>query len=110
MAYLNKAQYDYRRESAAARNISNEEIAVQNGMTEKQAELISELAAQRHEMHCNIDRLVCDGSYDKIGETLALTNEEIKMSGLPPVCGLDDLSHCLSETMAYIDIDDLDLL
>ena len=79
-------------------------------MTEKQAELISELAAQRHEMHCNIDRLVCDGSYDKIGETLALTNEEIKMSGLPPVCGLDDLSHCLSETMAYIDIDDLDLL
>ena len=110
MAYLNKAQYDYRRESAAARNISNEEIAVQNGMTEKLAELISELAAQRHEMHCNIDRLVCDGSYDKIGETLALTNEEIKMSGLPPVCGLDDLSHCLSETMAYIDIDDLDLL
>lgn len=41
MAYLNKRQYDYRRESAAARNLNNEEIAVQNGMTSDQAELIS---------------------------------------------------------------------
>lgn len=43
MAYLNKAQYDYRREAAAARNLSNEEIAVHNGMTSEQAELISKL-------------------------------------------------------------------
>lgn len=37
MAYLNKAQYDYRRESAAARNLNNEEIAVEHGMTGYQA-------------------------------------------------------------------------
>lgn len=29
MAYLNKQQYEYRRESAATRNLNNEDIAVQ---------------------------------------------------------------------------------
>lgn len=110
MAYLNQRQYDFRRESAAARNINNEEIAVQNGMTGKQAELITELASLRHEMHSNIDKLVCDGSYEKIGENLALTNESIKNSGLPPVCGLNDVAEVISDNCAYIDIEDLDLL
>ena len=41
MAYLNQRQYDYRRESAAARNLNNEEIAVEHGMSEEQAEIIS---------------------------------------------------------------------
>lgn len=40
MAYLNQKQYDYRRESAAARNLNNEEIAVEHGMSEEQAELL----------------------------------------------------------------------
>lgn len=57
MAHLNQKQYDYRRESAAARNSTNEEIAVQNGMSEEQAELISKLCAIRHEFHCNMDSL-----------------------------------------------------
>lgn len=57
MAHLNQKQYDYRRESAAARNSTNEEIAVQNGMSEEQAELISKLCAIRHDFHCNMDSL-----------------------------------------------------
>lgn len=61
MAYLNKQQYGYRRESAAARNLNNEEIAVQNGMTSDQAELISKLCAIRHDFHCNIDSIVKGG-------------------------------------------------
>lgn len=51
MAYLNQKQYDYRRESAAARNLNNEEIAVEHGMSEEQAALISRLCAVRHEFH-----------------------------------------------------------
>ena len=58
MAYLNKQQYEYRRESAAARNLNNEDIAVQKGMTSDQASLISKLCAIRHEFHCNIDSIV----------------------------------------------------
>lgn len=57
MAYLNQRQYDYRRESAAARNLNNEEIAVEHGMSEEQAGLISKLCAIRHEFHCNIDKI-----------------------------------------------------
>lgn len=110
MAHLNSKQYDYRRESAAARNFNNEKNAVNNGMTEEQAELISELASLRHEMHCNINNLVNDGTYNKIGENLALTNERIKKSGLPPVCGLNDVADVIAEDMASIDIDDINLL
>lgn len=110
MAFLTKEQYDYRRKSAEARNLNNEEIAVNNGMTEEQAELISELASIRHEMHCNIDSLVYDGSYDRIGKNLALTNDKIKESGLPPVCGLNDVAEVLADDYAYIDIDDFNLL
>lgn len=110
MAFLTKEQYDYRRKSAEARNLNNEEIAVNNGMTEEQAELISELASLRHEMHCNIDYLVNDGSYDRIGKNLALTNDKIKESGLPPVCGLNDVTEVLADDYAYIDIDDFNLL
>ena len=60
MAYLNKKQYEYRANSAAQRNSSNEETAVENGMTEEQAEIISQLCGLRHELHSKIDRLVTD--------------------------------------------------
>lgn len=55
MAYLNKEQYAYRAESAAKRNAENEAIAVENGMSEKDAELVSELCSVRHEFHCSLD-------------------------------------------------------
>lgn len=97
MAYLNKAQYDYRRESAAARNLNNEEIAVENGMTEYQAELISELCAVRHKFHCNIDSIVKSAENDSMSDIVEI-EKSINESGLPE---LDIVSRLL-------DIDDLD--
>lgn len=66
MAYLNKEQYEYRREAAAARNAKNESVAVENGMTEQQADLISRLCSLRHELHCSMDDIVKgnDGARD----------------------------------------------
>lgn len=97
MAYLNKAQYDYRRESAAARNLNNEEIAVENGMTEYQAELISKLCAVRHNFHCNIDNIVKSADNDSMSDIVEI-EKSINESGLPE---LDIVSMLL-------DIDDLD--
>lgn len=97
MAYLNKAQYDYRRESAAARNLTNEEIAVEHGMTSEQAELISKLCAIRHEFHCNIDRIVKSADNDSMSDIVEI-EKSINESGLPE---LDIVSMLL-------DIDDLD--
>lgn len=97
MAYLNKAQYDYRREAAAARNLSNEEIAVEHGMSEEQAELISRLCAVRHEFHCNIDNIVKSADNDSMSDIVEI-EKSINESGLPE---LDIVSMLL-------DIDDLD--
>mgnify|MGYP004550408153 CR=1 FL=1 len=96
MAYLNQKQYDYRRESAAARNLNNEEIAVEHGMSEEQAELISRLCAIRHEFHCNIDNIVKSADNDSMSDILEI-EKSINESGLPEL----DISMLL-------DIDDLD--
>lgn len=97
MAYLNKAQYDYRRESAAARNLTNEEIAVEHGMTSEQAELISKFCAVRHEFHCNIDNIVKSADNDSMSDIVEI-EKSINESGLSE---LDIVSMLL-------DIDDLD--
>lgn len=97
MAYLNKQQYGYRRESAAARNLNNEDIAVQKGMTSDQASLISKLCAIRHEFHCNIDRIVKSAENDSMSDIVEI-EKSINESGLPE---LDIVSRLL-------DIDDLD--
>ncbi len=97
MAYLNQRQYDYRRESAAARNLNNEEIAVENDMTEYQAELISKLCAVRHKFHCNIDRIVKSADNDSMSDIVEI-EKSINESGLPE---LDIVSMLL-------DIDDID--
>lgn len=97
MAYLNKQQYGYRRESAAARNLNNEEIAVQNGMTSDQAELISKLCAIRHDFHCNVDSIVKGGDDNSISDEIENIEYGINESGLPE---LDIVSMLL-------DIDDL---
>lgn len=104
MAYLNKDQYAYRRESAAQRNAKSAEIGMRNGMTEEQAEAIAHLCSARHEMHSNIDRLVHDGESRFIAQSLQQANEEIHNSGLPRLTCLplydDDCIH----------IDDMELL
>lgn len=97
MAYLNQRQYDYRRESAAARNLNNEEIAVEHGMSEEQAGLISKLCAIRHEFHCNIDKIVKSADNDSMSDIVEI-EKSINESGLPE---LDIVSMLL-------DIDDLD--
>lgn len=97
MAHLNQKQYDYRRESAAARNLNNEEIAVEHGMTSEQAELISKLCAVRHEFHCNIDKIVKSADNDSMSDIVEI-EKSINESGLPE---LDIVSMLL-------DIDDLD--
>lgn len=83
MAHLNQKQYDYRRESAAARNSTNEEIAVQNGMSEEQAELISKLCAIRHEFHCNMDSLTKSSEDHSTFDEIENIEDAINESGLP---------------------------
>lgn len=104
MAYLNKAQYDYRREAAAERNMNNAEIAIENGMTEEQADLIKQFCALRHEFHCNIDSLVKGNDDSRIEKRLIRLNSDIRESGLAPISCIpayeDD----------YIDIDSIEVL
>lgn len=83
MAHLNQKQYDYRRESAAARNVTNEEIAVQNGMSEEQAELISKLCAIRHDFHCNMDSLTKSSEDHSTFDEIENIEDAINESGLP---------------------------
>lgn len=104
MAYLNKDQYAYRRESAARRNADNEVVAVEHGMTEEQAELISDLCRLRHELHTNMDRVTRSDTDLRIKAQLVAANAAIKESGLTPV-------PCIpTDEGDYIDIDDIDLL
>ncbi len=84
MAYLNKEQYEYRREAAAARNVKNESIAVDNGMTEQQADLISRLCSLRHELHCSMDDIVKGNDVAKdIRERFASLEDKMGESDLP---------------------------
>lgn len=104
MAYLNKEQYAYRRESAARRNADNEVVAVEHGMTGEQAELISDLCRLRHELHTNMDRVTRSDTDLRIKAQLVAANAAIKESGLTPV-------PCIpTDEGDYIDIDDIDLL
>ena len=84
MAFLNKEQYEYRREAAAARNSKNESIAVENGMAEQQADLISRLCSLRHELHCRMDDIVKGGDCAKdLRERFASLEDKMEKSGLP---------------------------
>ena len=104
MAYLKKEQYDYRRESAAKRAADNEAIAIEHGMTEKQAELISELCSLRHELHSNMDKVTkSDSQLDIKGQLVELARK-IDEEGLPQVPGIP-IAEC-----DYIDIDSLEEL
>lgn len=104
MAKLTKEQYAYRRESAARRNADNEAIAVEHGMTEEQAELISKLCTLRHELHSNMDKVASNDSQLDIKGQLVKLAREIDEAGLPQV-------PCIPIAEGdYIDIDSLDEL
>lgn len=104
MAYIKKEQYEYRRESAAKRNADNKAVAVEHGMSEEQAALISELCSLRHELHTNMNAVAKDDSDLRIKQRLVELNQRIReadLSPMPFVPSYDD---------DYIDIDDIALL
>ena len=86
MSVLSHEQYDCRRESAIRKNLDNEKIAVKNGLTEEQAELISDLCSVRHKMHCSGDSMYLTESADYIlWEELSRLISLIEKSGLEKV-------------------------
>lgn len=84
MGYLNKEQYNYRREAAARRSQENELIAISNGMTESQAELITELCSLRHEFHSNMDAIT-RADESRVLRRLVALNSRIRESDLTPM-------------------------
>ena len=62
--YLSKEQYDYRRESAAVRNMDNIHKAMSSGMSEEVAEQIYALCSIRHAFHSEIKRIAANSEYD----------------------------------------------
>jgi beta-mannanase len=100
MSYLNKNQYDYRRESATQRNIDNESKATSNGMTEEQASLVSELCSLRHNIHSSIESLIVSDE-NNLKQTLIVMNNKLEASGLEP------MSFIGTDLTDYVDIDDL---
>ena len=57
MAYLNKEQYAARERNAQRRNADNTETAIEKGMAEEQADLITELCDDADEIAKMIDEL-----------------------------------------------------
>lgn len=104
MAKLNKEQYYRRAVNAERRNANNEEIAISNGMPEHWAELIFTLCRVRHEMHCNIDKLVKSSELDamEIRESIVKVNSELRESGY------DYIDSLPSSVGDYIEIDSID--
>lgn len=85
MAYLDKRQYEYREAKAAERNVRNAEIAIENGMTEEQAELIIRLCSLRHELHGSVDSLIKSAEcseWDIVKRLVRLNDEELPEAGL----------------------------
>nr|DAH79223.1 MAG TPA: Cpf1/RNA Complex FUNCTION-RNA complex.49A [Caudoviricetes sp.] len=91
MGYLSKDQHERRAESAARRNRANEEIAVENGMTDEQAGLISDLCNLRHELHTNLNSIATGGGNKTLNEIDDL-NERIKEAGLQGVKFSQDIT------------------
>lgn len=107
MAYLNKEQYEYRKNSAAERNAHNEEIAISNGMTKEQADMFTRLCGLRHELHTNIDNCA-ESSENGILAKIDEQNEEIRLSGLDGVsfsadCGEVAMIDDIDGLMEYSD-------
>ena len=99
MAYLNKKQYDYRREKAAERMQKNAEI---NTLTEEQHELIANLCTARHELHSN-KPIIED--HQGLKNNLLKINDEIRKVGLEPMNFIGFYSDG-----DYIDIDEINEL
>lgn len=84
MSYFTKEQYFFKNENATRRSIKNESIAIKNGMTEEQAELVSKLCSLRHEFHCNIEK-TADSAENGLLNKIADLSDSINESGLPNI-------------------------
>ncbi len=106
MAKLNKEQYYRRAINAERRNANNEEIAISNGMPEHWAELVTELCRVRHEMHCNIDKLVwsSERGVREYGDSIVEINFKLMESGYRYIDSLP------SGEEDYIEIETIDLI
>lgn len=104
MAYLTKEQYAYRAEAAAKRNVLNEEITVENGMTEEQAELISELCSLRHKLHCNMRSIAFNYENGDLLHDIVVCNHKLYN------CGSEYMDFVPTSDDDFIDIDNIDLL
>lgn len=106
MAKLNKEQYYRRAINAERRNAKNEEIAISNGMPEHWAELVTELCRIRHEMHCNIDKLVKSSERDATEIRDSIVEINFKLME----CGYRYIDSLPSGEEDYIEIDTIDLI
>ena len=58
MDYIERKQmYEGKARYVKRKNAENEEIGLENGLTEDQIKVIEELCAFRHELHCNQEAL-----------------------------------------------------
>ena len=103
MAYLNKEQYAARERNAQRRNADNAEAAIEKGMTEEQAYLITELCSLRHEIHCNTDSIIENDEHGYLDKLVNL-NTRIRVSGF------DYIKDIPANIDDFIDIDDIRLL
>lgn len=87
MGFLSKDDYFRREINAEHRNLKNCEIAVDNGMSEEEADNIVKLCRLRHELHTSMDSVVTsindnksliDGLFDVI-EDLKQSDDPIKI-------------------------------
>ena len=102
--YLSKSDYERRNKNILKRNEDNFEIALENGMTEEQADAIIWLCAVRHDIHTFGTEKIFIGEDDKfidlfIGEIKERLNEvgfknkldwEFDLINLPSNSTLDD--------------------
>lgn len=109
MGRLSKDDYFRRELNAERRNLKNYEIAVDNGMSEKEADNIVALCSLRHELHTSMDSVVTsindnkpliDGLLDVI-EDLKQSDDPIKIHmGLCEGCP-DDMETVLEIPEEY---------
>lgn len=66
------------------RNRENEEIGLENGLTENQIEAIENICRLRHEIHCT-DASSVVSQNDNITEYLKKINDEIRENNLPEI-------------------------
>lgn len=104
MSDLRKEFFDRRKRNAERRNYNNYQKAQGNGMTEKEAELVTELCQLRHQAHSNMNSLAVNCDYDGIYKELLRVKEEINETKLP------HLDYGSFDKGEYMDIDSFDVL